>query len=474
MGENLQRDLGSFRDPSNAIFSNGSGADRTIYRALDAKTADCLRKLARQDYFLQLLEDGKVVGIKFLNRTNRVHRELTQLGWDSVVQHDTVPLISYPYEWSFSMLKDAALLQLELVEASMENGWTMKDASSYNIQWKDGKPIFIDLPSFVPWAKGEAWIGYEQFCSHFLRPLLIRSHLGINMERLLRSDLEGITSVEAIKYFRGFSRFKAGVLSHVFFPSIIEEHLLKKHGDNNLMPKSRQRDFSKAMIVGLVQSLARLIRGLNINDEHTKWSRYAKSNSYSEADFEEKKSFILKVCPDGSRGTLWDLGGNTGEFSRICREKFRHIICVDADSQAIEKLYVQEKRAENSNILPLTIGLNNLSPNQGWLGKERKSFAERSKPEYIFCLALIHHLRISSNIPLCDFFKWLSEFRAKIVIEFVDRNDEMVIKLLAGKKEKYLDYNKHRFIEELSHYFTIFDRKTLKDGKRELFALQPK
>ena len=232
MGENLQRDLGSFRDPSNAIFSNGSGADRTIYRALDAKTADCLRKLARQDYFLQLLEDGKVVGIKFLNRTNRVHRELTQLGWDSVVQHDTVPLISYPYEWSFSMLKDAALLQLELVEASMENGWTMKDASSYNIQWKDGKPIFIDLPSFVPWAKGEAWIGYEQFCSHFLRPLLIRSHLGINMERLLRSDLEGITSVEAIKYFRGFSRFKAGVLSHVFFPSIIEEHLLKKHQEN--------------------------------------------------------------------------------------------------------------------------------------------------------------------------------------------------------------------------------------------------
>ena len=183
-------------------------------------------------------------------------------GWGGVLEHDVVPFVSYPYEWTFSMLKDAALLQLHLIEQCLEHGWTLKDATPFNIQFIGSQPIFIDIPSFEPWVDGEPWVGYRQFCSMFLTPLMLRAHLGINQLPFLRSYIDGIPPTEAIKFFSGCKKLKRGVLSHIMFPAKVENSIARRERDDapakrRIAPKQTKTvlflvDVSRIAVVGIV------------------------------------------------------------------------------------------------------------------------------------------------------------------------------------------------------------------------------
>jgi 2-polyprenyl-3-methyl-5-hydroxy-6-metoxy-1,4-benzoquinol methylase len=228
------------------------------------------------------------------------------------------------------------------------------------------------------------------------------------------------------------------------------------------------------MVVGLVQSLTRLVKKLSIEIQHTDWSQYDKTHSYQDVDFEAKKAFVLKHASTTPRDYVWDVGCNTGTFSRIASENCHHVISVDGDHNAVEQLYLAEKKNKGSNILPLVMNLSNISPGQGWAGIERQAFDQRKKPDLVLCLALIHHVRMSANIPNVLFLKWLRSLNAEVILEFVNREDEMVVKLLTNKKEQYEDYNLDQFIADAEQYFTISDRAPLKGGKREIFYLKPR
>jgi 2-polyprenyl-3-methyl-5-hydroxy-6-metoxy-1,4-benzoquinol methylase len=371
------------------------------------------------------------------------------------------------------MLKDAALLQLQLIETSFENGWALKDATPYNIQWMGSRPVFIDVGSFVPWSEGEPWVGYRQFCSMFLTPLMLRAHLGIDHLPLLRSYIDGIAPTEAVKYFSGIKRFKKGVLSHLIFPAKVENSIAKRERDDAPARQRTSRRQSRAMVVGLVQSLTRLVQRLSCEIKPTDWSQYDKTHSYQEADFDAKKAFVLKHVSTTRRSYIWDIGCNTGTFSRIAGENCSHVISVDGDHNAVEQLYLAGKMNPDSNILPLVMNLTNISPGQGWAGLERQAFDQRRQPDLVLCLALIHHVRMSANIPNLLFLKWLRSLEAEVILEFVNREDEMVVKLLTNKKEQYEDYNLGQFTAEAQRFFTIMDRESLKGGKREIFYLKP-
>ena len=228
------------------------------------------------------------------------------------------------------------------------------------------------------------------------------------------------------------------------------------------------------MVIGLVQSLRRLVRKLTVKIGHTDWSQYQNTHSYEDEDFAAKKAFVEKHAAAKQREITWDIGCNTGTFSRICASYCRQVISLDGDHDAVEQLYLQEKGDKTSNILPMVMNLANISPNQGWAGAERMAFDQRAKPGLVLCLALIHHIRMSANIPNAMFLKWLRSLGADIVIEYVDRHDEMVIKLLTNKKEQYEDYNLKQFVTDASVHFSIADRIPLKGGKREIFFLTPK
>lgn len=466
----LVADPGSFRDSVNRVYSiNGR-----ILRGKNRAAGEIYRRLAREPFFVELLHQGAVIETRELDPASDSAALLVrEEGWSHVLEHAPIPFVSYPYEWCFSMLREAALLQLKILEACLEHGWVLKDATPYNIQWRGARPMFIDTGSFEPWRSGEPWIGYRQFCSLFLVPLMLRAHLGIDYRPLLRSWLDGINPEEASKYFRGLSRFRPGVLSHVFLPAIVERGIARRERDGvPARPRTGGRH-SKAMVLGLVQSLTRLVRRLEWKIQHTDWSHYDKTHSYAETDLAAKRDFVGRHLSRLRRRSVWDIGCNTGTFSKLAAAHADFVLAVDGDHDAIEQLYRSERTTPDSRILPLQVDLANISPDQGWAGRERRALDRRGRPDVILCLALIHHMRVSANVPIPLFLDWLRRLDCEVILEFVGRDDEMFQKLLANKTTNYEDYSIDRFVESATARFRIEDRTALKGGRRELFLLVP-
>lgn len=463
-------DGGSFRDPSNKVFI----VEGRVLRGLDAHSTNTFRELVRESFFSKLQERGLVVRSREVDpRKDVTAKAILDAGWTSVIEHERVPFVSYPYEWCFSMLRQAALLHLEILEHCVENGWTLKDASPYNVQWIGARPMFIDIGSFIRRKEGESWVGYRQFCSMMLTPLMLKKHAGIDPIPLLRSQLDGIEPIAASRYFKGAARFKKGVIPHVIFPAIVEASIAKRERDRAPARKRSGPSHSNAMFLGLVDSLRNVVDSLRSEVQHTDWSRYATSHSYNSGDFEAKKSFVARHVASRRWEHVWDIGCNTGTFSRIAAQHADYIVAVDGDHDSIEQLYQGEIAKKEYKILPVVMDLANPSPNQGWAGAERKAFDQRRKPDLVLCLALIHHIRVSANIPISMFVQWVRSLDASVIIEFVDRADEMFQKLIVNKSIDYPDYSLHEFEKVVAAQFTIIERQKLKGGCRELFFLSP-
>ena len=470
----LNADGGSFKDPAGRVYrvADATGEGR-ILRGLNGDAATTLEKLLAEPFFRSLAAAGDVAPTTLLDDQDSAARRVRAEGWAAVAEHQAVDFLTWPYEWPFSMLQDAALLQLRLLETSVRNGWILKDATPFNIQWPGTRPVFIDLPSFVPWAEGEYWQGYRQFCATFLTPLLLTAHLGIPFQPLLRSRLEGIPPEEAVKYFYGLKRFKRGVLSHVWFPAKAERRVQRRAGRGRPAQENARRRQPATMLLALLDSLKRLITGLSYGPAGSDWARYAETHSYTPEDFARKQDFVERHAAARRPGLTWDLGANTGAFSRIAAQHSRLVVAVDGDQDAVERLYREARDGGPENIIPLVMDLSNLSPGQGWAGGERAAFDRRAKPDLALCLALVHHLRVSANIPLPLFIGWLRSLDAAVIIEFVGRDDEMFQALLENKRENYADYTADNFASELRRHFAVRDQLELKGGARELFMLEP-
>ncbi len=467
---------GSFRDPSNRVYTVTLPEQKrpAIYRGVDEITLENFEKLKTEQFYKQLEVEKRVVNTTLCAPDDPFANEILGAGWAGVLVHEPVSIVSYSYEWSFAMLRRAALLHLRILTDALESGWTVKDSTPFNIQFEGTAPVFIDIPSFVPWQEGEPWTAYRQFCCCFLTPLMMRSHQGINHLPLLRSYLDGIPPIEAANYFRGFSRFKRGVASHVMLPARVERRIEARERDAVPAEDRSQRKVSQKYVLALVESVTRLVKSLSVDIEHTDWSEYDKTHTYDDEEFQAKKGFVEEFVKEKKPSCLMDIGCNTGTFSKIAAEHADLVIAADGDHDAVQKLFMHESsHSAHNNILPLVLDLSNVSPNQGWAGKERSSFDRRADPDSILVLALVHHIRISANIPMALFLDWLRSFNCGIVIEFVDRHDEMVVKLLQNKSEQYLDYNRKAFEHELEDRFRVRTSQELKGGKRVIYHIEP-
>lgn len=469
----LVADRGSFRDRSNRVYDDGV----RIVRGISADAERIWRDLSSQDFFQDLVRASKVI------QTESLPRNEVGEGWAGLLRHERVPFVSYPYEWSFEMLKDAALLHLDLIERAIESGWTMKDATAYNIQWIGCRPVFIDVPSFERHQAGTPWVGYRQFCMMFLYPLMLQAYKGIDFQTLLRGDLEGIDPVVASKLLSGRTRMRKGVLTHVYLHAKmqarysgadLDEARTLTEGARNGPAKRKQLHHSEAMVLGTIQGLQRIIRSLSPVDQRTTWGSYDSDHSYGEASFEIKKAFVKKAVSSRPRQLVWDLGSNTGTFSKICAEHSDYVVSVDGDTKAIDRFYVTQRTSEKNNILPLIMNLGNISPGQGWMGKERKAFDQRGKPDIVLCLALMHHIVISANIPLQEFLTWLRGLGSEIVIEFVSVEDDMSKMLLRNRVNQYQELTEAGFEQAIAPLFDIVASEPLKGNHRKLYHLTPR
>ncbi len=486
----LRSERGSFRDRTSRVFYHAD----TVLRALTAPALVDWNQLTSTTFFQRLHSAGKIVRTEqvdplyFCGTTPEFasSERPSPTGtspWVATLKHQKIPFISYPYEWSFGMLKDAALLQLELLQVALAEGMILKDASSFNVQWVGSRPIFIDIPSFTRLTPGTPWVGYRQFCQLFLFPLLLQAYKDIPFQPWLRGSLEGVSPQDCRQFMSVRDLLRPGVFGHVYLQAKAQvryadsgqQPLQGKPGrQQNLKHALRKAGFHTALIQANVSRLMKLIQRLSWNRARSTWVEYTHHLPYTEGEQAQKADFVRRVIHSRSWSMVWDLGCNTGTFSRLAAQNATTVVAMDADALVIERFYQALKTDGETSILPLVSNVADPAPNLGWRGAERQALDQRTRPDLILSLALIHHLVIGANIPLYEFLVWLAGFKAAVVIEFITREDPMVQTLLRHKDDHYADYETAYFERCLSAAFTIRERHLLASGTRILYYGEPK
>jgi hypothetical protein len=447
----------SFRDPSGFLFSR----DGVLYRQVNRKYEQEYVRFMESGLYEKLIKVGLLIP----------HVESNQLPAEpdlvyKVIQPERVPFISYPFEWSFSQLKDAALATLSIQRRALRVGMSLKDASAYNIQFVRGKATLIDTLSFEIYKEGQPWIAYRQFCQHFLAPLALMALRDVRLNQLLRVYIDGIPLDLASKLLPSKTRFNFGLLTHIHLHASAQ----KRYAGTDV--KSRVGTMSKQAMIGLIDSLDSCIQKLGWNPSGTEWGNYYEITNYSDAAFEHKKQLVAEWSGRVKPALIWDLGANTGVFSRLAGEKGAHVVSFDIDPAAVEQNYRQVKGEKTENILPLLIDLTNPSPSIGWANQERDSFAARGPTDLILALALIHHLAISNNVPLpqlADFFARLGKW---LVIEFVPKSDSQVQKLLVSREDIFPNYTREGFEAAFKQKFKICEAVNVHESGRVLYLME--
>ena len=459
---------GSFRDPESRVFYSGDG----VYRALSQDGLTDFKALQETKLFERFTADGRLVATEVVDHASVPGGTMVKDA-AGVLKHERIPFVSYPYEWPFSKLKDAALLQLDLNLAALEEGMILKDSTPYNIQFKGSKPVFVDIGSFERLREGEPWVGYRQFCMLYLYPLMLQAVKGVAPHPLLRGAIDGITpgQMRGMVSFR--DRFRKGFYLNVFLHAKLEA----RHGDRGKEVKAevKQAGFKKELIVANVKRMRKVVERLDWSPPEGVWVAYGERNSYTDEDAKRKDEFVREVCTSQPWGLTWDIGANNGRYSRIAAEGSDYVLAVDADQGPVELLYRTLRDEGDEKILSLTMNLADPSPGLGWRGRERKSLPDRGAPDLVLALALIHHIAIAANVPVREFVAWLADLGTSLVIEFPTREDPMVQKLLGPKRAGlHPDYERENFERELSEAFDVDRRERLESGTRLLYFARPK
>ena len=468
--DSTQSEAGSFRDPGGFIFTRSG----RVFRAITRHSLDDWRAFAGSPLFAELQRHRLLIPTRPAAAEPGLFPE--GLAADAeVVEHERVPFVSYPYEWSFEMLKDAALLHLDLLERCLPHDFILKDATPFNVQFIGRDPIFIDVLSFTRVRPGEPWAGYNQFCKMFLYPLMLSAYKQVPFQSWLRSELEGLDPIAFSRLLSARDLVRPGVFTHVALHAWLQKRMAAAR--TSVRRQIRGAGFSKDAVAANVRGVRRLLRRLRPHDEKSVWADYARTCSYSDAATQQKEEFVRRAVVAERRRLVWDLGCNVGRFSRLAAEHADSVVAMDADPVSVDLLYRSlRKEGKPRNILPLVVNLANPSPDQGWRGLERRALPARGRPDLTLCLALVHHMAISANVPVESFLAWLGSLGTSLVIEFVGKEDPMVQQLLLNKDDTYDDYNRACFESSLKKFFQVqssLELPAVAGGARILYYATP-
>jgi ribosomal protein L11 methylase PrmA len=456
----MQRIASSFRDPSGYVYSDGSH----IIRSVNKSYAQHYQIMQESGFLDEMWRNGWLV--QFTEKDNS-----SISGAWKTLDTQAVPFISYPYEWSFSQLKNAALLTLDIQELALSKGLTLKDASAYNVQFVGTKPIFIDLLSPECYREGLAWAAYGQFCRHFLAPLLMAANVDIRTPLMLRDFIDGIPLDMASDMLPWRCRFSLDTQIHIYQHARMQ----KKYADSRLTAdKTRHIKVSRQTLIRLVQNLRSLIERIKQAQFTTTWSDYYCDTNYSSVAFSAKHELVDAWLKKLQPASVLDMGANTGEFSHLAQKYASFVLAPDMDAPAVDRHYLELVKQNASGILPLVIDLSNPSPALGWHHRERLSFSERCCVDTVLALALIHHLHISNNVPLdmcADFFADLGK---NLILEFVPKEDTQVQRLLSTREDIFPDYTLDNVITAFSRRYIFTEIIQIPDSIRYLLLFKAK
>ncbi|MFQ5872424.1 MAG: SAM-dependent methyltransferase [Dehalococcoidia bacterium] len=458
MGTIDRRIRSSFRDPSGFLFYR----DGTILRQVNLSYKEEYEHLLNSGLYDTLVEGDLLIP----HREEDVRSECD--GAYKVIRPDSVTFISYPYEWCFSQLKAAALTTLRVQKIAIEYGMSLKDCSAYNIQFSGGKPILIDSLSFERLVQGRQFVGYRQFCQHFLAPLLLMSYRDVRLNQLLRIYIDGVPLDLTSVLLPRRTRLSFSLYSHIHLHAKSEKLFA-----GSRLPE-RYRRGHRFGVISLVENLESLIRDLTWKPSKTAWTDYYDSSSYSAYSFDHKKQLVEELLDKLRPRMVWDLGSNTGQLSRIASGMGIETISFDSDPACVEMSYRECVREGETHLLPLVLDLTNPSPAIGWNNEERATLAERGPTDTILALALLHHLAIGNNVPFDMIASSLSSLCSSLVIEFIPKDDPQVQRLLSSREDVFSDYDQDAFEDAFGAYFSIELCSGIRETERSIYLMRKK
>jgi SAM-dependent methyltransferase len=457
-GPAAAREPGSYRDPSGFVFRR----DGVLYRQVNQTFADDWAAFETSGLHAALLAKGILIP------DQRAALDLAaESGAVAVIRPEEIGFISYPFEWSFSQLKEAALLTLAAQALAGEHGMTLRDASAYNVQFLRGRPVMIDTLSFERAAPNQPWKPYRQFCEHFLAPLALMAHRDGRLGLLLRTYVDGIPLDLASELLPRGTRWSPGLAAHLH----LHARAQRRHADEGRDAAPKTVTMSATRRLALLDHLRRTVEGLHLPARGTEWADYADQTSYSGVATASKESIVREMLVEVAGRRAWDVGANTGRYSAIAAEVGYEVVALDSDWAAVERHHLALRKADAQRIMPLLADLADPSPAIGWENRERSSLLERANADVVVALALVHHLAIGRNAPLGMVAELMARLGPNLIIEFVPKGDPMVRRLLATREDIFPDYTPEGFRAAFTRLFTIRDERPVQDSTRVVFRM---
>jgi hypothetical protein len=461
MDQTLNRHSSSFRDPSGYIEVKEDG----IYRHINPVYFNQYNALKNSGFYKKLFESGLLIP----------HEEVAASQSTIVLKAEKIPFFSYPYEWSFTQYKHAALHTLKLQKYALQNGFTLKDATAFNITYHNGAPVFVDTLSFDAYKEGEPWRAYRQFVMHFLAPLVLAKYYGSSMLKTLQQHIDGMPLQQTVKLLPFTARFNPILYSSIYLTAKYDA----KYSSDESAGAGKTVNVPKESQFKIIDSLYNYIKDLTLN-EKTEWKDYYTTTNYDAAAFDHKKLLVKKWYNAINAKKVVDLGGNDGTFSRVLKADADEILVTDIDPNAVDQNYRQVLKNKERNLLPLVSDLLNPSPGIGFNNKERSPLQERiagNKYDVALALALIHHISLSGNVPFSMSAQMFASLTPYLIIEFPDREDSWVSFLLKSKREfagHFDHYNRADFEKDYAAFYTVIEKEQIPNTHRTLYLLKRK
>ena len=450
---------GSFRDPAGFVFQRGG----TYFRQVNDSYAATLATLMDSGLYAKLTEQGLL-----LPHETADLGLAPESGAAAVIRPAQLRFISYPFEWSFSQLKASALTTLRVQRLALGHGLSLKDASAYNVQLHHGRPVLIDTLSFEPYEPGLPWVGYRQFCQHFLAPLALMAYRDVRLGTLLQSHLDGLPLDLAVGLLPWRTRLRPGLLMHLHLHSRAQA----RHAASDRTRASLKGRMSQRRLEALLESLESSVRTLSWKPGATPWASYGDQSSYSDAGQADKERLVAEYLQQVDAEAAWDLGGNVGIFSRIAAATGASVVSIDSDPGAVDLNYRRMVDIGERNLFPIVADLTSPSPALGWENREVRSLTERGPAGLVMALAVVHHLAISNNTRFERLACFFASLGRRLLIEFVPPNDSMVVRLLAMRNHTFPWYTQQEFEAAFSRRFLVERSDGIADSKRRLYLMR--
>ena len=442
----------SYRDPSGFLFRR----DGVLFRHVAPSYAADYDRLTGSGLYRELVDAGLLVA----------HDEVAVEGHEDahrVLRPTPVELVSYPYEWAFSALRDAALLTLEIAARALRRGLVLKDASAFNVQFRGCLPVFIDTLSFEAGCEGEPWVAYRQFCEHFLAPLALMSRLDARLLGLWRAHLDGIPLDLASRLLPRSTWLRFGLAAHLHLHARTQAFYASR-------PAPRRRvTVSRTSLLALLDSLRRTVGSLAPRRTPSEWADYERSHAYADETQRAKETTVSRWLERLHPRQVWDLGANVGRFARIAASHGAYTVCFDVDPAVVEMSYRAFRSEARRDLLPLVLDLANPSPGLGWEGREREALEGRGPADALLALALVHHLAIGRNVPLAHLARWMARLAPAAIVEFVPKDDPQTRRLLRSRRDVFSDFTREAFEAAFAGSFRLEASEPLAGSERVLY-----